>query len=162
MFAAAAASLASAAAFAASNAARFFLALALSAGTLGGLGVLGGGGAEAAGLTVSEAFFLGRPLVFLVLGNGKRSSGPDDSALSSTTTSGGMRFGASIVAVLPVSALVGLRPAASTSALVGASIPAELELLLVVFELVDDEDLDPELDRERERGDLDRSLGDRD
>ena len=161
MFAAAAASLASAAAFAASNAARFFLALALSAGTLGGLGVLGGGGAEAAGLTVSEAFFLGRPLV-LVLGNGKRSSGPDDSALSSTTTSGGMRFGASIVAVLPVSALVGLRPAVSTSALVGASIPAELELLLVVFELVDDEDLDPELDRERERGDLDRSLGDRD
>jgi len=40
-----------------------------------------------------------------------------------------MRFGASIVAALPVSALVGLRPAASTSALAGASITAELELL---------------------------------
>ena len=123
-FAAAAASLASAAAFAASNAARFFLELVFSAGTLGGLGFLGGGG----GLTVSEAFFLGRPLV-LVLGNGKRSSGPDDSALSSTTTSGGTRSGASTVATLAVSALVGLRPAASTSALVGASITAELELL---------------------------------
>ena len=127
-FAAAAASLALAAALAASNAARFFLALALSAGTLGGLGVLGGGGAEAAGLTVSEAFFLGRPLV-LVLGNGKRSSGPDDSALSSTTTLGGTTSGGSTLAALAVSALVGLRPAASTSALVGASITAELELL---------------------------------
>ena len=98
-------------------------------GTLRGFGVLEGGEALAAGLTVSEAFFLGRPLVFLVLGNGNRSSGPDDSALSSTTISGGTRFGASIVAALAVSALVGLRPAASTSALVGAPIPAELELL---------------------------------
>ena len=40
----------------------------------------------------------------------------------------------------------------------GASITAELELLWVVFELVDDDDLDPELDREQEQGD--RDLGD--
>ena len=32
----------------------------------------------------------------------------------------------------------------------------------MVFELVDDDDLDPELDREPERGDRDRDLGDRD
>ena len=44
----------------------------------------------------------------------------------------------------------------------GASITAERELLWVVFELVDDDDLDPELDREQERGDRDRDLGDRD
>ena len=30
----------------------------------------------------------------------------------------------------------------------------------MVFELVDDDDLDPELDREQERGDRDRDLGD--
>ena len=82
----------------------------------------------------------------MVLGNGKRSSGPEDSALSSTTTSGGTRSGASTVAALTVSALV------------GASITAELELLWVVFELVDEDDLDPELDRTQERGD--RDLGD--